>query len=350
MNIANHLLDKDFVLKYFKKKLLPLYPNFVDIKKIKIVFHKKMIWESTYHLVLEYRTVFLTKNNKAVVLPIFCSAHSNEDRLSFYKGLRLLWQSGFNGSHLVVPHPLFFSKYFNATFYRGLVGNHLHYFIKNNDLEIVEKIIPRIAFWLAKLHSIQPSNNITLSNPNSRIITVVPGVEKILKKISYNFKDLKKICRSIYKELIKRENAFFKKTNRLYLIHGDAHPENFIKIGHHKLGAIDFTDLCLADFARDLGSFLQQLDYMLGKRGINKKYINKIKKLFLSSYLKKTGLQKTSDFEKRINTYYNFTAMRTATYFLIREEPNREKAEKLLKIICKNLNIKYKSIVKDSFK
>jgi len=116
MNIILDLLNEDYVTEYLSKKLLWLYPDFFKISKVKIIPHKKLIWDTTYHVVIEFDTTFVLKNKKIQKLSIFCSAHSNEPRLDFYKALKFLWQNGFGDGDLSIPHPLFFSKRFNALF------------------------------------------------------------------------------------------------------------------------------------------------------------------------------------------------------------------------------------------
>ena len=112
MNIILQLSDEKFVIELFKKKVLPLYPDFSSIKKIKILFHKNHVWESTYHVVYEFKTTFVTNDKKQKELPIFCSAHSDEPRKNVYDSLKFLWEHGFGNSYLTIPHPLFYSDEF----------------------------------------------------------------------------------------------------------------------------------------------------------------------------------------------------------------------------------------------
>jgi hypothetical protein len=45
-----------------------------------------------------------------------------------------------------------------------------------------------------------------------------------------------------------------------------------------KIAVIDFTDICLSDFARDLGTFIQQLEFMANRKIGDHEYTEKIKK------------------------------------------------------------------------
>lgn len=339
MNIILQLFDENFVKDFFRKEILPQYPDFTDIKKIAIQPHKKHIWEKTYHVVIEFAVTFSTKDKKTKKLAIFCSAHSSEPRKNFYDGLKFLWDHDFKNGHLTIPHPLFFSEKFNAAFYRGIKGNHLHHFIRQHDFEEAEKIIIKAAKWLNKLHRISTKNAKNFNPDNSRIGTVVPGVNFVLEKIRDRHPEFLEICEKIYGILEKNEKRFLDSTEKRWLIHGDAHPENVIKISKNKLGFIDFTDLCLADFARDLGSFLQQLDYMYSKQTENAEHIEHIKQLFLTTYLKSAKIRPDEPLKDRIETYYNFTMLRTAIFFLTKEDSHPEKAQKLLEKIKNRLNI-----------
>ena len=340
MNIILQLFDEKFAKDFLIKEVLPKYPDFIDIKKIKIQAHKRLVWESTYHVVIEFTVTFLTKDRKNKKLAIFCSAHSSEPRKNFYDALRFLWDHDFKNGNLTIPHPLFFSEQFNAAFYRGIKGDNLHHFIRRCDFEEAEKIIVKAAKWLHKLHKTSNQNARNFNPDNSRIETVVPGIKFTLEKIKNRHPEFLETCEIIYDILIKREKQFLDNTEKRWLIHGDAHPENVIKISKNKLGFIDFTDLCLADFARDLGAFLQQLEYMYIKRTDNLAIIEKAKNLFLTTYLDSAKIKLDESLRNRIETYYDFTAMRTATFFLIKEDSQPEKAQKLLEKIKHSLNIK----------
>jgi thiamine kinase-like enzyme len=339
-NIILNLLDEKFVLKFFKKRVLRLYPSFSDIKKIKIIPHKQLIWEHSYHVVLEFKTTFTDVKEKTKSISIFATAHSSEPRKNVYSALKFLWNHNFSKGYLTIPHPLFYSNFYKATFYRGVNGNNLYYYIRNKNFVEIEKIIPKVAAWFAKLHKIPTLKAKNFNKKNSRIKTVFPGVEHILKKINEKYPEHYEISKKIYDIIIKSEEKFLSSTSRRWLVHGDAHPENVIKMGAKKIAIIDFTDLCLSDFARDLGAFAQQLDYMCLKKIGDSAYSKKIKDLFLKNYLANAKIKLNEDLKKRIDIYYNWTAMRTATFLLLRHEPHPEHAKILLKQISRNLGIK----------
>lgn len=340
MNRILNLFDKTYILALFNREILPLYPGFKAIKQIKIKPVKKNIWQTTYHVVIEFLTSFLTHGGKIIELPIYCTAHSEEPRKNSFDALLFLWQLGFDQGNLVIPRPLFFSNYFNGYFYRGVRGQTLYYYLGKKEYAVIEDVVKKTAAWFAKLHSM-PTLGVKNFNPeNSRIEAAVPGLDKILKKINQAYPSHYEPCKQVYEIINQKEKKYFADNNRLYLIHGDAHAKNIIKMSEDKIAVIDFTDMCLADFTRDLGSFLQQLDFMGSEKIKNSIYVEKIKKIFFENYLLHSKITIDDLAKERINNYYNWTALRTATFFMLREKPDPARANKLLVKVYKNLRIK----------
>ncbi len=340
MNKILNLFEEDFVLNYFNKKVLTLYPDFKKIERIKIIPHKEHVWEHTYHVVIEFKTTFVDKLGKKNKLSIFCTAHSDEPRKNVYTSLKYLWDKGFSSGYLSIPHPLFYSNDFRATFYRGVNGQNLYHYIKQNDRATIEQIIPKAAAWFAKLHSVETKDSKNFNKINSRIKTVMPGIKHIFSRIKNDHPEYLSFYQSVYKDFTKKELSFFNNTKERWLVHGDAHPENIIKMGKKKIAIIDFTDLCLADFARDLGTFSQQLEYMMSRKINDPVYTKKIIALFVDSYFSKSKKTKLNNsILERMNTYYNWTSVRTATHFLLKENPEPQRAKILIEKIKKSLSV-----------
>jgi len=339
MNKILPLFEEQFVLELFRREILPQYPSFSAISRVEIKPYKKLIWETTYHVVIGYRVYFRDARGLEIKLPIVCSAHSSEPRANVFAALKSLWNLGLGKEGIDLPRPLFYSEEFNGTFYRGLSGENLLYYIKKQQTAEIEKIVAATAVLFARLHSLTVGREANFNPINSRIKTVVPGINTILTEMSgrYNNKytaDLKKI----YDYFIKNEESFFSSATRLALIHGDAHPENIIKTGAARIGLIDFTDFCLGDFARDLGSFIQQLEYKIIRNMNDPDYAAKVKNLFLHEYLMATGLKLDADLQVRIDLYYNWTAIRTAIFWFLKFGHNEARAEALLNQVKKNLD------------
>lgn len=345
MNKIDELFDAEYVRKLLSRKILSLYPSFKRIEKVKVIPHKKHVWDNTYHVVVEFLIYFESADKKLHKLSIFCSAHSNENRKNVYDSLKFLWESGFGDEHFSIPRPLFYSAYFNGTFYRGVDGHNLHYYISSQNHEEIEKIVPQAAKWFAKLHNLKNVSGFNYNSENGRIRTVIPGIDAILQEIKKKYPHYLNFYERAYDIFITNEEKFLNSADRLWLIHGDAHPENIIKMNDIKTAIIDFTDMSLADYTRDLGCFLQQFEYMgVQKKKLDPEYVAKIKQLFLDTYFANSSEALTSEVKERINNYYNWTMMRTITYLLTagvinRDEAKLEKINNLINQLKNNLGI-----------
>jgi len=336
MNIIHQLYDEQFIAGYLKKRILPLYPDFKRIKKIQTHGIKNNIWERTYHVVVGYETWFETRAGKTKRLQLYCSAHSNEQRKNVYDALKFLWSRSFSRGNLTIPHPLFYSQRFKGIFYRGIKGNNLYHYIREKDIGEVQKITRLAALWFAKLHKLDTRGARNFNRKNSLIETTVPGAKHWLRSIAEREPQFYDEAKQIFEHLNAAEKKFLRSTPRRWLIHGDAHPENVVKISEKKIGVIDFTDMCLGDFARDIGSFLQQLDYMMRRHIPKKILVTEMKKLFLETYLAARNLTLDEDLKGRIQTYYHWTALRTVIFFLVKEHPEPERAQELIDDIKKD--------------
>lgn len=333
MNKILSLFDEVFVVDYFSQKLLPLYPDLKEIVSVKIKPYKKMIWTKTYHVVISFDVQALTKNNEIENLFLVCSAHSNEPRENVFKVLTFLCQQGLGADWIDIPQPLFFSEEFRGVFYSGLKGENILKKVKLGDKEAFEKI--KLAGKLfAQLHSL-PVSNISEFNPlSAKIETVVPGVPAILQEISSRYKETyDEKLKFLYDYFVSKEEGCCRDEKNLSLIHGDAHLENLIDTGPGRLGLIDFADFCISDFARDLGTFLQQLEHRLIRVGDGLRDTGKekeMKHIFLAEYLKCRGIPLDDNLKKRIKLYHDWTMLRTATYFLLKQDPEITRGEGLL--------------------
>lgn len=343
MNKILQLFREDYVINLLREQVLPLYPEYKEVSQVEIKPYKKMVWTNTYHVVIGYNVGFKNQADEIDHVFIVCSAHSNEERKNVFAVLKYLWQKEFNGEIFDVPRPLFYSPDFNGTFYEGIRGENLMYYIKNKDFSEIENMVLLSAKLFSRLHKLPVNEEANFNPINSRIKTVIPGSEVIIAEMTYRFEgkfyeDFKKV----YSKLIEKEEKIFSQPDfKPCLIHGDAHTENLINTGTGRLGLIDFTDFCLGDFARDLGTFMQQLEYkILARHDNDVVYAKKMSKLFLHEYLNERSLTLTSDLNERIRLYYDWTAVRTVVYLFLKHDSDPAKAELLLNKVKQDLAIK----------
>lgn len=342
MNKILNLFDEKFVLQYFKEKLLPIYPYFVDVKKVKIRPYKKMVWEKTYHVVIEFETYFINKEGKTNKIRIICSAHSHEPRERAYYILKYFWKSPLHSKPIELPHPLFYSEEYKGVFYRALKGRNVLYLLREGKVEALKKKILMAAEFFARLHELKVDEDLELNPGMERIETVVPGKDAVLREMSLRYngvydKDLKKA----YDWFIKTENKNLKNSKNICVIHGDAHLENLIDVGPGRLGVIDFSDFCRADFARDLGTFLQQVEYNVLTRSIekNENLAKELKEMFLNRYLSLRNIELNQNLQERINLYYYWTGIRSAVYLFLKFDKEPQRALNLFEKIKKGMNL-----------
>ncbi|MBN2854359.1 phosphotransferase [Patescibacteria group bacterium] len=340
MNKILQLFDEDFVRQYFDRELLSLYPDFLEIVSVKIKPYKKLIWQTTYHVVIAFEVEFLTKNKDREALFLVCSAHSEEPRENVFQVLTFLREQGLANDWIDIPAPLFFSPEFKGVFYTGLKGENILRQVRAGG-DIAAAKIALVAKLFAALHSLDVKRAPEFNPQSAKIATVIPGVEAILREMSSRYNGVyDEDLRKFYDYFISKEEGFFKAEKNLVLIHGDAHLENIIDTGPERLGIIDFADLCRGDFARDLGTFLQQLEYRATsiKTGLRNPEENaRFKKIFLEEYIKARDLVLDDNLKARIKLYYDWTMLRTATYFFLKAEVELERAELLFAKVRDNL-------------
>lgn len=332
MNIIYKLFDEKYVIDYFKINVLPCYKDVQDILKLKIRPYKKHIWQTTYHVVIDYQVLFKLKSGKTRETHIICSAHSNEARDLAFSTLKYLWQRRL-GKGIVFPRPLFYSTEFKGFFYRALQGKNLLQYILIKDKDNIADLVEKSGLMFALLHRINITKYKPTVNPkNNSIATVVPGINYLSQELKNRYNDnwYDKIVPR-YLNCIKLEEEFLQSKAELSLIHGDAHTENIIKVSRQKIGLIDFADFAISDFARDVGTFLQQLDYKLDYRFAHDlAWQKEMKQLFLANYFKHSQFILTKDIQKRIDNYYKWTALRTAVYWLLKDKSDPQRAQAIL--------------------
>ncbi len=340
MNKILPLFDEQFVLEFLRREILPQYPSFSGISRVFIKPYKEFVWETTYHVVIGYNAYFVNARGEEKRISIVAVGHSNESRENVFRALKYLWSHGLAVSGVDLPRPLLYDSHFNCTFYRAISGENLLYYIKKKDLVEVEKIVISAARLFARLHALPVSAEANFNPSNGRIETVVPGVPHILQEIANRYgQKYQTRLEKVYSRLIAQEEEFFRAGLRLSLIHGDAHPENIIKTATSRIGLVDFTDFCLGDPARDLGTFMQQLEYKVVNKLGDISYAARAKELFLEEYLLAAGIKLTPAFQERIGLYYNWTMIRTAVYWFLKFDHDERRAEMLLSQAEKNLGL-----------
>lgn len=316
------LFDPTFAGRYIAEHA-PEFAQKNSLSQLAATPLKRNIGTDFYHVVIRYDAPSLGD------MPVFCSAHSDENRKNAYNALLFITQHGFTNHSVFVPEPLFFDDGLKAFFYRGVDGKNLLSYIKKTDVSLAP-YLDQTAKWIAQLHSIEAGEKQNFNPVNSRISTIYPGPEKSLPKIKRLFPQYHSQIKTQFEKLVAWESESLASLPRLHLIHGDLHPENvIINKTDGKVSLIDFTDICTSDWARDLGSFLQQLAFMSGGyRG--QEEINSLKKKFTACYFAHQGMAQDKNADERIHRYETWTALRSAIYFLTKDPAQPKEAETAL--------------------
>lgn len=331
MNKIYLLLDKDYVFNLFEKKIPIYYPKISKIERIEINYYKKLIWETTYHVVFSYDLFWLDKNGKEKKIQIVCSAHSSEPRENVLDNLNYLWEKGLPSKEIKLPRPLFYLKDFRATFYCALPGETLLHYIKKSDKIEISSLVSGAAKMFAKLHQLPIDENFKYDFENQKISSVVPGEKFIYPEVRRRFKESEYLnLIELYESCVSSEEKLFPEPGNRALIHGDAHPENVIRVGSNKIGLIDFTDFSPADYARDLGAFIQQIEYKIVKKVADLEFAREMKNLFLEEYLRAANIRLDNNLQERINLYYDWTALRTTVYWFLNYKPSVANGQELI--------------------
>ena len=69
------------------------------------------------------------------------------------------------------------------------------------------------------------------------------------------------------------------------------------------------------------------------------KNLSKIEETFLNTYFKETNTKITPEIKKRISFYAAWTALRNATFFLIKKQKETDEADKSIDYVRKYLNL-----------
>ncbi len=296
---------------------------------------KENIIHDYYSIVVAYSVSYINNGleHRAVV---YCSAHSNGSRRQAMENLEFIWRQNIPEGQFLTNKPLFYEPQYEAMFYLGWPGDNFCQYFTRHSREEISSQLTLIAQWLARLHTLTLGFSEWPDSRIQKIGQIVPGRERSLERIQRNTPQYYERFARIYDYLEAWESRLWPTPDKLAIIHGDIHPENVI-ITEKGVAIIDWSDLCLGDPLRDIGSFSQQLIFM-GLGQINdESYWHQAQDKFLSAYGQAMGNNLPENWLERCRLYYYFTAFRTAIYFVTKSGPEPERAEGLLEEIEINL-------------
>ncbi len=324
------LTDKDFVIGLFNERLSGFYPGFDRMRDINFRIYKRHLGKSSMILVLEYVIEYYNQEGQLKKINIFASAHSDGSREKSFYAQNYLYANGFADGAYLVGRPLFYLAEQFAFFYEAAMGRTLRKIIKQAPEIDVPHVIRLSAQWVKKLHNCPIRNGHRFSNFD--FSGTSPKPEKFQQDLGSVYPELGQRLAIIYKRLAvlqEKSAQNFKPT----IIHGDYHPENIIFKSSlpDQVMVIDFTDLALGDPMLDLGSFIQQLDFMCFHI-FSREQINKLKNIFLGYYFSKDFNQLNVDDLSRVNIYQAWVALRTTLLLFYAKSAKSSLAELISEI------------------
>jgi len=313
------LLDKDFIKKILNKRLGDFYSNFNRIISIKEDVYKRHLGVTSAVFVVGYKIKYLDNNNNNNNLNIFSSAHSDKSRKGAFNKAKFLYNNGFNKGNFQVTRPLFYLEKQKAFFYEGSEGRSLFNFFTQDPNVDLKPIFKVASYWIKKLHNLDKGK---YGWDNFKISGMVPEPKKFVNDFTIENKKQGKFVKNLLENMENLEKEYNKYLDRS-LIYGDYHPENIIikdlETDHLKM--IDLTDVCLGDPMIDLGTFLQQFDFM-GHNFISRKKMNKYKDYFVKIYFNEEIKNINIKYINRINLYQSWTALRTSVFLFYMKDVN----------------------------
>jgi len=321
------LLDQKWMVDFFNERKEYINKNIEKINRVEIYPVKKNIKDKRFHLVVIYEVFYKIKNfEKEKQQKIVCSCASGHARKKYFKVLKLVYKKVKNKKEFKVPKPLWYINNLHSMFYLGVEGGNLLNRL-NHKKEII-KSVKQLAGFLAIFHKIKNKRGLKLKEKEFNLEYLDPtnllGKSPIERR-KYKIKSLEIFAR-IEKYEKDLDNFKFR------LSHGDMHLENVLFNDYwQRTYVIDFSEVCLASPAYDLGSFLQQLSFQ-PRENINDKMFLELKKIFLDEYFVKVNYcaKEKEEIIKLINLYQAWTALKSTIWYIGYKEDKFKTIERLI--------------------
>ncbi len=309
------LLNQAFLVKIFNIVLTSYYPDFK-----KVITLNKEIYKQHYRGPRRFRYVIGCQikaqvGDREIIKDFVIGSSSDDSKRIAYFNLRMLREHDFDKSDLQVTKPVAYLPELKALIYEATPGKTFFSFFKERPtFEQLLNPLELSARWLQKLHTLDPTIlHSPLANSYS-YHSIMDYLRRYLPRFTKVSATEGQKLQRVLTRLTDYETGFRKNTKPC-IIFGDYHPENIIldSLNSKKLIMIDLTDLSLGDRYRDVGTFIQQFDFM-SQNFLPRNQINDLKKHFVKSYFHKE-FHDLKDLDiRRINLYQALTAVRSSVW------------------------------------
>lgn len=313
---ANAALDYSVITRLMREVVKHNYPEIKTINSISYETYKRRVGQ--HHSAFNYGyTIHATRpdGSRAQLLLIY-SAHTDGSRAYAYEIMRELIASGFNEGPFRIIRPLEYRDDLQALIYEGTPGSKLFtYMQKKASVTDLSHCVTLVAHWIKKFHTQQLTDRM-------KKLAHTFDWQNINTPIMEIMADVKRLDTAQGEKLEHFVAAFGKQERNLSaaapqgLVYGDLHPENIIvpELRAGDLTMIDFTDVSIGDQLRDIGTFIQQMQFM-GKPFYSLDELQVILHTHLEAYFGKPFTALSQDEFARINLYQAWNALRSFVYF-----------------------------------
>ncbi len=203
---------------------------------------------------------------------------------------------------------------------KGIKGKELLNVLNKKNIKLLAKRI-------SQFHNLPPhkfKKYVNENNCNLKSVRYFNGSDVIEKIKSYDKKVGEKVY-SLYKEIYKIEKKLLK-NKKLFLIHGDFHPQNIV-VYKNEINFIDLKNICLGLKERDIATMLEQMEALRRKTKKKESDIIQLQEVFLKNYENELD-------ESLILFYRAWITWRNSIYSLLRFYINNMGQYKLDLAIC----------------
>lgn len=320
-NPVNKGLDYAFIGALLCSHAERYFPGHTAFKVIDYEKHKRRVSKHSSSFIYTYTLGALNQDKKRVKKYLVYSAHSDGSRIAAFTILTALIRAGFNTDEYRVMVPLEYIADLKALIYEQVPGNTLlHYIQKRRSTKDLLPLIKRTARWLHKFHYFMLPDEGRAKVPVFHLSNMNWTVEELQRYVdaadAHQGEKLKNLFTTL--DIVEKK---LRTSFKPGLTYGDLHPENIITDNLLSTGLtmIDFTDVAMGDSLRDIGSFIQQLEFM-ARSSMSMIKIRNLRRSFIETYFGQPMDDLPQHIYNRINLYQAWNAFRGFVYFFFNEK------------------------------
>lgn len=310
---TSKIFEQQFAWDYWQKNLAKI-PNAQKLIKIQQEIYKKKIGQFNISGVVCYRLFFINKAGQEECADYFFSASTDNNRWQSYLLMKYLSQVNFGSQIVVVATAIDYLKEECCLVYRGVPGSTMYELLLGTVLNKTE-LIKLAAQWLKYWHQVPINDLKSINLSEGYLYLSSPQASRSCYLLTKTFPFWGKIAKQLITQQVIYEKKFW--PNKRVVVHGDYQLENLIiNQDQNSAGMVDLTDVVYGNPYRDLGTFIQQMSFMLRLQH-PKKQLYYWKRVFLEEYFGCSYQDITSEIFQQINLYQSWTAWRSALYIFL---------------------------------